>query len=101
PAVEAYTKLGLLHQVVDIADISPIYVTNIRLLMQARSYQAEQPTQFEKRALAALSSQSTMTIARLAASLGTKDLTPILHMIDKGVLHVDLRNRLLASPEST
>lgn len=101
PAVEAYASLGFVHQVVSIADISQTYVANVRLLMQARSLDVEPSPQFEKQVFAKLSSQATMTMAELAASLGIKDLTAILRMIDQGVLFADLMNCLLALPETT
>lgn len=101
PAVDAFAKLGLAHQVINIAELSQTYVANVRLLMQARCFDTAISPQIEKRALARLSSHSTMSIAELAVSLGVTDLTAILRLIDRGVLFADLTHCLLALPEST
>lgn len=96
PASNALSVLGLHHAVVSTADLNQRRVANLRLLIQAASFEGPSKDIGTKE----LDDFHIGTLAQLAGRLRTQDLTPILRLIDRGILFTDLDQFTLSRPES-
>lgn len=96
-----FESLGLQHTVVTEKDIHPLMAENTALLLRARHSDCLGYTDALKaRALKTLFSEQCMTIATLMDRLCIDDTTPLLKMIDDGVLCSDLQRDRLSALQS-
>lgn len=100
PAREAYAALGLTHRVVSSADINQIRVTNLALLLQSRNIPDDAMHQLRPHVERVLTQRACVRFADLAAEFQVEDLTPLLQLIDRGIIHASLSNKLLAQPST-
>ncbi len=101
PAKEAFEKLGVAYKVCSTADINLVRIENLKLLLSSRTVDKAWDEDFKQSVFKILSNNSWIKISDLAKELGIKYLTPIIQMIDEGILHASLNNELLSQPEST
>ncbi len=100
PGLEAYARLGFAYRVVSSASLSAIETENLKLILQARSVPTL-VTNYARDAVArALSEQAWMRLSDLGDRIGVVDLTPLIQMIDLGILHALLTEELLTQPDS-
>jgi putative transposase len=100
PADAAFSLIGLPHRVVSIDELPRIRSANLRLLLQVRDDDTPIDERLESSILAAAAARAITSISELAEKAGSEDLTPILALIDEGVLFADIDNCLLTAPES-
>lgn len=100
PSFLAFKALGLRHRVVSSAEINPILVTNLRLLLQSRAIPQESTHMLRDRVVSAMSRHAWCRLSELAAELKIEDLTPLLQLVDRNVLHASLTDEFLAQPQA-
>lgn len=101
PALEAYTQIGLPYKVVSSATTNPIRTDNLKLLLRASHAPLAVNDVIRAAVERALSEQAWIRLNALGTRIGITDLTPLLQLIDQGLLHASLSEELLAQPEST
>ncbi|WP_430391683.1 hypothetical protein [Dyella sp. 20L07] len=93
-----FETLGLKHTVVTEKDIDSLKAENTALLLRARHGGCLGYTdELRGRALKALTAEPSMTMAELMHRLRLDDTTPILKMIDDGIVCVDLQRDHLSA----
>jgi len=100
PAERAFASIGLKHQVVSSADLPPIRVANLKLLMRVRSCSSLELGPIEEAIEKTLSKRSAFGLADMALELGIVDLSPFFHLVLKRHIFVDLDHQFLSQPES-
>lgn len=100
PALEAFEKLGLRYRVVSDAEFSPIRTANLKLLLQSRSIPDAVNDDIQAAVKRAMAQNAWFRLSVLGERLGITDLTALIQMIDRGILHASLTEELLAQPES-
>lgn len=100
PANAAFLELGLPHRVVSVDELPRVRVANLRLLLRVREDESRPDSRIQSSILAATSESAVVSISALAEKIGTKDLTPILSLIDQELLFADIDNCLLSAPET-
>ena len=100
PAERAFASIGLKHQVDSTADLPPIRVANLKLLLRVRSCSSLELAPIEEAIEKALSKRSAFRLADMALELGIVDLSPFFHLVLKRRIFVDLDHQLLSQPES-
>jgi transposase InsO family protein len=97
-AADCYFKtLGLKHTVITERDIDPLMAENTALLLRARHCNCLAYTdELKGRALKALIAEQSVTMAELMRHLRIDDTTPVLKMIDDGIVCVDLQSDRLS-----
>ncbi|AVP98905.1 hypothetical protein C7S18_17730 [Ahniella affigens] len=100
PASEAFRALGLAHEVVSTQNLDRYRTANYRLLLRSRLAETVCDDQTRAKARAELKAKIVVSLAELAKALGSKDLSPLLQLIDEGELVVDLERSLISSPET-
>lgn len=100
PAREAFAALGLSHRIVSSSDLNQIRVVNLRLLLQSRLEPSDPMEQLRPDVDRVLAKRACTRLADLAAELKIEDLTPLLQLIDRGVIHASTSQAFLAQPSS-
>lgn len=100
PAFEAYRTLGMPYRVVSIDTLNPIRTANLKLLLQSRKAPNAVTPEIKAAVLEAFSQEAWMRLFALGEKIGITDLTPLVQMVDLGILHASLSEELLAQPES-
>lgn len=100
PGLEACAKLGLAYKVVSSASLNPIETENLKLLLQARSIPSLVTNDISDAVTRSLSEQAWIRLSELGERIGVVDLTPLVQMIELGVLHALLTEELLTQPDS-
>lgn len=101
PALEAYKRVGLAYRVVSSAAFAPIRTDNLKLLLRSRRVLPVVTDKLRDAIESALSEQPWMRLSALGERVGITDLTPLLQLIDQGLLYTLLSEELLAQPDST
>ncbi len=99
PAKKALDAIGLRYRVVSTATLNPFRTSNLRLLLSAREADID-ISSIHTQATAVLEKSAWIRLSQLAEAIGIADLTPLLLMIDHGLLYASLDDELLAQPES-
>lgn len=100
PATVALKAIGLSHHVISTSQLNRNRTANYRLLLKSRAAGAECSPQLSSAIQTALGDHAAMPVAQLARRVGTRDMSPILHLIDEGVLAADLDRTLLGAPDT-
>lgn len=100
PARDAFLALGLSHRVVSSADLNQIRVVNLRLLLQSRLEPSNAMERLRPEVDRILAKRACTRLADLATELDIEDLTPLLQLIDRGVMHASISNHFLAQASS-
>ena len=99
PARKAFAELGLEHVVYVYDHEDRFLVENLDLILQARDQ--ESPVVLDRNsAKKLLRNACAITLNDLRVKLKLKDLTPLIHAIDKGILVADLKKHRLANSTS-
>jgi putative transposase len=100
PAREKFEELGLRHVVRSTAELSAIRTENLRLLIYARESEFVLTDDNKRKIINAFKDDAWMRLSNLCEKLGSKDTTPIFHMILNEELFINIDDELLSSPES-
>lgn len=101
PTAEAFQSLGLVFRVRSTAEFTPIRTANLKLLLQARRAPDVVTPQLINAVEKILARRSWLRLSALSAELDRVDLTPLVQMIDRGLLHAALSEELISQPAST
>lgn len=101
PAQRAFSEMGIGFRVMLSSSTNQIRADNLKLLLQARKTKSLVTDDLRTGVERVFADQAWFRFSELSVELGTKDLTPILQLIDEGFLHASLSEELLAQPEST
>lgn len=101
PALQVFSEIGIGFRVMLSSSTTQIRADNLKLLLQARKGTSLVTDELRADIERAFFEQAWYRFSELGTRLGIKDLTPILQLIDEGVLHASLSEELLAQPEST
>ncbi len=100
PAHEAFEKIGLPYRVLSADSISPLRTANLKLLLNARTADKRWEAPLKQSVMKIMSQQSWLRLSDLAKNLELKDLTPLIQMVDAGIIFASLDTELLSKPES-
>lgn len=100
PAQAAYADLGLTHRVVVISSATRIRQANLAVLIQARNAPVSYDDGIRRRIESALDEAAWLTLRSLQDQAGLSDVTPLIQLIDAGVLYADLNETLLSDPDT-
>ncbi len=101
PANEAFQMYGLNFCVRLSSEFTPIRTANLKLLLQARHAPNAVTPQLINAVEKLLTQRSWLRLSTLGAELGKTDLTPLVQMIDRKLLHAALSEELISQPAST
>ncbi len=101
PAFAAFEKIGLPHRVVSSSQLSQVRTANILLLQNAQERDPSLANSISKACQEEFKKTGVHSLATLCAVLGQQDVTPLLQLINAGVLHTDLNKSLLSDPNAT
>lgn len=95
PARKAFAELGLEHVVYVYSQEDRFLVENLDQLLLSRTHEAELVLD-EERLTKLMHNAFAMTLHDLRVKLKLKDMTPLIHAIDRGLLAADLKQHRLA-----
>lgn len=101
PAQRVFSEMGIGFRVVLSTSTNQIRADNLKLLLRARKATSLVTDDLRAKVERAFADQAWYRFSELGVQLGTRDLTPILQLIDECTLHASLSEELLAQPEST
>jgi putative transposase len=100
PASVALRAYGFPHRVISTDALNRNRTANYRLLLKSRAAGVECSVRLRSAIQTVLSEQAAMSMTELAKSVDTRDMSPILHLIDGGILATDLDRKLLGVPDT-
>jgi len=99
PAIEAFEKIGLKHEVFVYSEDMRYLVANLEMMVQSRK--SERLSNKLKTEILNMFEQSFgWSLYDLKEALNLSSYTPIIQLIDDGYLFVNSRDELLSQPES-
>lgn len=100
PALEAFQKIGLHHQVTFLPKTAPILSVNTGLLLQAERLSESALESLLRNALPLFREKAWMSMKELRTTLGLASLGPIFSLLRSKKLHCLLDKQLLSDEES-
>lgn len=99
PAVEAFGRLGIAHRSIPTSSLNSIRGDNLRLLASVRANTPTRPgSRVERKIQKIVEAEGFIRIDEILDRLEIPDATPVLCLIDKGLIHADLDRCLLSNP---
>lgn len=97
PAKRAFKEMGIPFRVFVYDSAMRFFVSNITVLLWSRGYDVD--CHLKESDIAAAFDQSyCLTLADLKDHLELKDSTPLIQLVDKGQLFIDMKRSLLSQP---
>lgn len=97
----AFAAIGIVFKVWSPCEGEVVHAENLALLLHHRNLGVAAPSaDYRRRALGKLRLQGATTLSTLADSLGSPDVTPLLQLVDAGVIAADLRRQRLSSADT-
>ena len=100
PAFDAFAEMGLHHRIWVNDSHNKIEIANNRVLQDAILSICKVTEAFKRKVLKILEQHACISIAELRRMLKIKDITPLLIMISKKEIFMDLKRDLITQPES-
>lgn len=100
PAMASFAEIGIQYVTLSSAEINPVHIANLRLLLRARYSEISADKKFVEKIRKKLSAHAWGKLSDIADLLGLVDLTPLLKCIDGGLLFADIDNRFLSQPDT-
>jgi putative transposase len=101
PAQKYFGAMGIEHSVTPISAFNTIRADNLNILSSVRrAPETRRYRKFRNGLMHLLRDEETMLMADILERIGDTDTTPILQLIDSGLVFADLDNATLSDPSS-
>lgn len=100
PAKESFDRIGLSHEVVSSDELGKVYTANLLLLLKISEISVPNIPIISSKAQEIVGGEYCLRLSTLAEHLHLTDMTPLLILINTGVLYTNLRSQLLTHPET-
>lgn len=99
PARDYFEALGIHHRVVPNSTTSAVRADNLRMLLSVRDIEdTPRLARLREHITDIVRCDNLIQIGQLLARLHIEDVTPVLQLLDQGIIHVDLNRDLLSTP---
>lgn len=99
PARAYFEALGIRHRVIPNSRTSAVRADNLRTLLSTRDVEdTPRLARLRGRITSIIQSVDVIQVGEILKCLGIEDLTPILQLLDQGIIHADIDRSLLSVP---